>query len=302
MLDFKGRVAIVTGAGGGLGKDYALRLASCGCKVVVNDLGGSAKGDGSNSKIADVVVKEIISNGGEAVANYDSVADGEKIVETAIQAFGRIDIVINNAGILRDVSFHKMKETDWDLVNLVHLKGTYKVTKAAWPYFRSQKYGRVIFITSSSGLYGNFGQSNYSSVKMAVIGFANTLTLEGKKYNIVCNTVAPVAASRMTKSVFPPALFKNLEPKYVTPLIEYLVHESNKSSGGIFECGGGWIAKVRWERSKGVIFNREKMTAEAVKENFSEIVDFTKGSTHPKMQAESFAYFQQAIQKTQSSL
>jgi len=282
MLDFTGRVAIVTGAGGGLGRAYALGLAALGCKVVVNDLGGSQKGDGSSSKVADAVVEEIKKNGGKAVANYDSVVDGEKIVETAIKTFGRVDIVINNAGILRDVSFHKMTDKDWNLLNLVHLTGSYKVTKAAWPYFRSQKYGRVIFVSSAAGLYGNFGQAHYSTVKMGIVGFCNTLSLEGKKYNILCNTIAPVAASRMTKSVTPPALFSQLKTKFVTPVVEYLAHESNKSTGGIYEVGGSWVAQVRLERSKGVTFKPSEMTSEAVGKRFAEIRDFKTGSSHPK--------------------
>lgn len=293
MLDFKDRVAIVTGAGNGLGKVYALALAACGCKVVVNDLGGSTKGDGSNAKIADDVVNEIKSKGGIATPNYDSVADGEKIVETAIKTFGRLDIVINNAGILRDVSFHKMKEKDWDLLNLVHLKGSYKVTAAAWPYFRSQKYGRVVFITSAAGLYGNFGQAGYSAVKMGIVGLCNTLALEGKKYNIVCNTVAPVAASRMTKTVLPPPMLKQLKPAFVSPLVEYLVHESCKTSGGVYETGAGWVAQVRLERSKGVIFR--EMTAEKVGKQIAKIRDFTAGSSHPTKINETFGPVSQAI-------
>lgn len=295
MLDFKNRVAIVTGAGNGLGKVYALALAASGCKVVVNDLGGSTKGDGSNSKVADDVVNEIKSKGGIAAANYDSVADGEKIVATAIKTFGRVDIIINNAGILRDVSFHKMKEKDWDLINLVHLKGAYKVTAAAWPYFRSQKYGRVVFVTSAAGLYGNFGQAHYSAVKMAVVGLCNTLALEGKKYNIICNAVAPVAASRMTKTVLPPPMLKELKPSFVSPVVEYLVHESCKTSGAIYETGAGWVAQVRLERSQGASFR--DMTAEKVAKNIAKIRDFKTGSSHPTKTMDSFGPIGLAIKE-----
>ncbi|RMJ09301.1 Peroxisomal hydratase-dehydrogenase-epimerase [Fusarium kuroshium] len=204
-LRFDGQVAVVTGAGSGLGKAYAKLLASRGARVVVNDLGGSLRGDGSTSKAADTVVAELIAAGGKAVANYNSVEDGAQIIQTAIRAFGRIDILINNAGILRDVSFKNMTDQDWDLVNAVHVRGAYKTTHAAWPYFKKQQYGRVIMTSSAAGLYGNFGQCNYSAAKSAMIGFGETLTKEGAKYNILTNIIAPVAASRMTATVMPPA-------------------------------------------------------------------------------------------------
>lgn len=188
-----------------------------------------------------------------------------------------------------------MKEKDWDLLNLVHLKGTYKVTQAAWPYFRSQKHGRVVFVTSAAGLYGNFGQSHYSTVKMGVVGLSNTLALEGKKYNIVCNTIAPVAASRMTKSVLPPSLFNQLKPEFVSPLVEYLVHDSCKSSGGIYEVGAGWVAQVRLERSQGAVFLKGEMTAENVGKRLGEIRDFTTGASHPTKINESFGPITKAI-------
>ncbi|KAM9969002.1 hypothetical protein ACTFIW_000409, partial [Dictyostelium discoideum] len=194
-LNFKDKVVIVTGAGGGIGKVYALEFAKRGAKVVVNDLGGSHTGQGSSSKAADKVVEEIKAAGGTAVANYDSVEDGEKIVQTAMDSFGGVDILINNAGILRDVSFGKMTDGDWDLVYRVHAKGAFKLSRAAWNHMREKNFGRIIMTSSAAGLYGNFGQANYGSMKMALVGLSNTLAQEGKSKNIHCNTIAPIAAS-----------------------------------------------------------------------------------------------------------
>ncbi|MGH2899323.1 MAG: SDR family oxidoreductase, partial [Solirubrobacteraceae bacterium] len=253
-LRFDGRVAIVTGAGGGLGRAHALLLASRGAKVVVNDLGGSHTGEGKSSSMADKVVAEIKEKGGEAVANYDSVEDGDKIVKTAIDAFGKIDIVINNAGILRDVSFPKMTQSDWDLVYRVHVLGAFRVTHAAWPHLRDQGYGRVIFTASAAGIYGNFGQANYSMAKLGLHGLAQTLALEGAKKNVRVNTIAPIAGSRMTETVMPPALVDALKPELVSPLVARLAHESNEETGALFEVGGGFYAKLRWERSSGKTF------------------------------------------------
>lgn len=181
--------------------------------------------------------------GGQAVANYDSVTDGEKIVQTAISAFGRIDILVNNAGILRDVSFAKMKDQDWDLIYDVHLKGSYKTSKAAWEHMKEQKFGRIIMVTSAAGLYGNFGQTNYSAMKLALVGFANSLAIEGAKLGIKVNTIAPLAGSRMTETIMPPDFVKALKPEFVTPLVAFLCHESTEQTGGVFEVGAGWISK-----------------------------------------------------------
>lgn len=216
-LRFDGRVVIITGAGNGLGRAHALLFGSRGAKVVVNDLGGSAFGDGKSSSAADRVVEEIRAKGGEAVANYDSVEDGGKIVQTALDAFGRVDVVINNAGILRDTTFHKMSEQDWDLIFKVHVKGAFAVTHAAWPHMREQKYGRVVFTTSAAGIYGNFGQTNYSAAKLAQLGMGNTLALEGRKAGIVVNTIAPIAGSRLTETVMPKEVVDALKPEVVSP-------------------------------------------------------------------------------------
>ena len=233
---FDDRVAIVTGAGGGLGRQHALTLAERGCKVVVNDLGGSAHGDGKSSSAADKVVEEIRAMGGEAVANYDSVENGESIVQTALDHFGTVDIVINNAGILRDVSFAKMTKKDWDLVLKVHLEGSMSVTHAAWPIMREKGYGRIIMTTSAAGLYGNFGQANYCAAKLGLAGLANCLAEEGRSKNIHVNTIAPIAASRLTETIMPPNLLENLKPEAVSPLVAWLCHEDCEETKGIFEA------------------------------------------------------------------
>ncbi|WP_052669623.1 SDR family NAD(P)-dependent oxidoreductase [Nitriliruptor alkaliphilus] len=256
-MDYEGRVAVITGAGGGLGRSHALLLASRGAKVVVNDLGGSRDGSGGGSEMADQVVQEIIDAGGEAVANYDSVATwdgGAAVVQSALDAFGRIDIVVNNAGILRDVSFAKMEEPQLDLVLKVHLYGGFHVTKAAWPHLREQGYGRVINTTSGSGLYGNFGQSNYSAAKLGLVGLTRTLALEGQKYGITANVIAPVAASRMTEDIMPPQLLEVLQPENVSPLVGYLASEACTETGRIFSVGGGYIARVAIVEGPGATF------------------------------------------------
>jgi len=256
-------------------------FGSRGAKVVVNDLGGDTKGDGSSAKAADTVVNEIRAAGGTAVANYDSVAEGDKLVKTAVDAFGTVHIVINNAGILRDVSFAKITDKDWDLIHLVHVKGAYSVTKAAWPYFLKQNYGRVIMTTSAAGIYGNFGQANYSAAKLAQYGLANTLAIEGAKKNIHVNTIAPIAGSRMTETVMPPEMVKALKPEYICPLVAYLCHEKTKVNGGLFEVGAGWVSKLRWERTKGHYFPVDQpLLPEHISAHWDNIVDFT-GASHP---------------------
>ncbi|KAF9932984.1 hypothetical protein FBU30_006808 [Linnemannia zychae] len=288
-LRFDGRVVIVTGAGGGLGRSHALAFGARGASVVVNDLGGSHTGEGASTRAADVVVEEIRAAGGKAVANYDSVLDGDKIVETAMKAFGRVDIVINNAGILKDVSFARMTDQQWDLIFQVHVDGAYKVLKAAWPIFRKQKFGRIINTTSAAGIYGNFGQANYSAAKLALVGLTQTLALEGKKDNIHCNVIAPMAASRMTETVLPPDMLASLKPEMVTPLVEYLCHEDTEENGSIFEVGAGFVGKLRWERTGGHGFPINKtLLPEHISEQWAKITDFEDGrATHPTSTAES---------------
>ncbi|KAM3551597.1 hypothetical protein ARSEF4850_007789 [Beauveria asiatica] len=283
QLRYDGQVVVVTGAGGGLGKAYALFYASRGASVVVNDLGGSFNGEGNSAKAADLVVDEIKKAGGKAVSNYDSVEFGDKIIDTAIQAFGRVDVVINNAGILRDTSFKNLKDEDWDLIMRVHVYGAYKVTRAAWPHFRKQKYGRVINTASAAGLYGNFGQTNYSAAKLALVGFTETLAKEGYKYNILCNVIAPIAASRLTSTVFPPELLEALKPEFVVPVVGVLTHKNNTGdTGGNYEVGGGFAAKLRWQRAEGLLLKPDSSyTASAIIKNWDKVVDFSKNSTFP---------------------
>ena len=272
---FDGRVAIVTGAGQGLGRSHALLLASRGAKVVVNDLGGSSGGEGKSSESADLVVEEIKKAGGEAVANYDSVEDGDAIVRTAMDAWGRVDIVINNAGILRDKSFKNMTDADWDIIFRVHNYGAYKVTKAAWPTMTEQGYGRVLFTTSSAGIYGNFGQTNYGSAKLSLVGFANTLSLEGQRKNVLVNTIAPFAASRLTEGLLPPAVFDSLKPEYVSPIVAYLCSEDSDTTGGVYEVGGGFYSSLRWERTKGKLFRLgREVSPDDIQSSWKQINDF----------------------------
>jgi 3-hydroxyacyl-CoA dehydrogenase/3a,7a,12a-trihydroxy-5b-cholest-24-enoyl-CoA hydratase len=276
QLRFDGRVAIVTGAGQGLGRSHALLLASRGAKVVVNDLGGSTAGEGKSSETADLVVEEIKQAGGEAVANYDSVEDGDAIVRTAMDTWGRVDIVINNAGILRDKSFKNMTDADWDIIFRVHNYGAYKVTKAAWPIMTEQGYGRVLFTTSSAGLYGNFGQTNYGSAKLSLVGFANTLSLEGQRKNVLVNTIAPFAASRLTEGLLPPAVFDSLKPEYVSPIVAYLCSEDNETTGGVYEVGGGFYSSLRWERTKGKLFRLGRdVSPDDIHSSWKQINDFS---------------------------
>jgi 3-hydroxyacyl-CoA dehydrogenase/3a,7a,12a-trihydroxy-5b-cholest-24-enoyl-CoA hydratase len=275
-LLYNGRVVVVTGAGAGLGRAYALLFASRGASVVVNDLGSSRHGDGSSTKSADTVVQEIRRNGGKAVANYDSVLDGAKIIKTAIDAFGRVDVVVNNAGILRDVSFTKMTDAQWDTIHDVHLKGSMKTTQAAWPYFIKQKYGRVIFTSSNSGVYGNFGQSNYSSAKLGLVGLANTLAIEGEKKNINTNVILPTAGSRLTEDILPPDFFEQLKPELIAPVVFWLCHEDCTENGSIIEAALGWAGKCHLVRSSGCVL-RQNLSAdvapENVRENWSKVTD-----------------------------
>ena len=257
MPGVQDRVVVVTGAGGGLGREYALTLAREGASVVVNDLGGARDGTGSGSAMADHVVDEIKDAGGRAVANYDSVAteDGAaNIVKTALDEFGAVHGVVSNAGILRDGTFHKMTSENWDAVLKVHLYGGYNVIRAAWPHFREQSYGRVLVATSTSGLFGNFGQANYGAAKLGLVGLINTLAQEGAKYNIKANALAPIAATRMTEDILPPEVLKNLTPEFVAPVVAYLVTEEVPDSGSIFIVGGGKVQRAALFQNEGVTF------------------------------------------------
>ncbi|WP_068829768.1 SDR family oxidoreductase [Pseudomonas sp. BMS12] len=280
-IRFQDQVVIVTGAGGGLGRAHALLFAKHGAKVVVNDLGGSTHGEGANASAADKVVAEIRAAGGEAVANHDSVTDGGKIVQCALDSFGRVDVVVNNAGILRDKSFVKMEDADWDLVYKVHVEGAYKVTHAAWPHLREQGFGRVIFTASTSGIYGNFGQSNYGMAKLGLYGLTRTLAIEGRKNNVLVNAIAPTGGTRMTEGLIPPQVFEQLKPELVSPLVVYLGSDHCQDTGGLYEVGGGWMGKVRWERSLGAGFDpRVGFSPEDVAASWKQIGDF-EGAVHP---------------------
>jgi NAD(P)-dependent dehydrogenase (short-subunit alcohol dehydrogenase family) len=274
-IGFDGKVAIVTGAGGGLGRSHALELARRGARVVVNDLGGSVTGEGGSTGPAHDVVKEIEALGGEAIANGDSVATpegGEAIVQSAVDAFGTIDIVINNAGILRDKTFHNMTPELLNPVIDVHLKGAFYVTIPAWKIFREKGYGRVINTASNAGVFGNFGQSNYGAAKMGLVGFTHVLAQEGAKYNIKSNCIAPVAKTRMTEELLG-ALGDALQPEKITPVVVYLASEEVPENGALFSIAGGAVSRVFLGRTKGY-FNPE-LTVEDVRDNWDQINDQT---------------------------
>jgi NAD(P)-dependent dehydrogenase (short-subunit alcohol dehydrogenase family) len=276
-VSFDGKVAIVTGAGGGLGRAHALELARRGARVVVNDLGAAVDGSGGSSKAAQDVVAEIEALGGKAIANGGSVSDrdgAQSIVRDAVQAFGTVDILINNAGILRDKSFAKTALDDFELVLKVHLLGSVYCTHAAWPIMAAKDYGRVVMTTSSSGLYGNFGQSNYGTAKMGLVGLMNTLKLEGERKGIRVNTIAPVAATRMTADLgMPDEVFQALKPDLVTPAVLYLCSD-DAPNGTIVEAGAGYFAKVQVVESKGVHLG-PAATVEDVAGAFDRISDMT---------------------------
>ncbi|MGI6387375.1 MAG: SDR family oxidoreductase [Desulfomonilia bacterium] len=275
-IDFSGRVAIVTGAGAGLGRSYALELAKRGAKVVINDLGGTRDGAGSSDAAANKVVEEIKALGGQAAPNYDnvaSVAGGANIVKTAVDAFGKVDILINNAGILRDKSFTKMEEENWDSVMNVHLKGAYCVSRPAFEVMRANNYGRIIMTTSGAGLFGNFGQSNYASAKMGLIGLTNVLKLEGAKYNIKTNVIVPVAASRLTEDVLPPEFFEKMKPDYITPAVLYMCSEECQDSGMIINATLGYYSRTAILTGPGAILSKDGKipSAEEVRDNWNTI-------------------------------
>lgn len=284
-VNFKGRVAIVTGAGQGIGRMYALELGRRGAKVVVNDLGAGRDGSGADTSAADKVVEQIVAAGGQAVANYDSVATmagGKNIVKTAVDTYGQLDILINNAGILRDKSFMKMTEEEWDLVIGVHLKGAFCVTQPAVKIMKENNYGRIIFTASTSGLYGNFGQTNYGAAKLGLVGIMNTLKLEVSKYDIKINTIAPNAWSRMTADVFPPEFEEKMNPQFIEPMVMFLCSQENTATGQVFTMGAGWYGRTAIVCGEGVCVGDAKrpISVEEIRDNFDKISDMENTKEH----------------------
>jgi len=275
-IRFDGRVAIVTGAGNGLGRSHALALAALGAKVVVNDFGGNRDGSGGSSAAALAVVEEITQAGGQAIANGANVADYAQVqamVAQALDAFGRVDILINNAGILRDKSFAKMELADFAAVLEVHLNGAVNCTKAVWDIMRAQNYGRILMTTSSTGLYGNFGQSNYGAAKLGVVGLMNTLAIEGMKNNIKVNTLAPAAATRMTADIMGPEALQALRPELVTPGALFLVSE-DAPERAILSAGAGVFSMARMVETAPVVIDPAQLTPDAVAEAYPRIADW----------------------------
>lgn len=274
----RNRVAIVTGAGSGLGRSHALMLAQQGARVVVNDLGAALDGRGRSRQAADAVVAEIVAAGGEAVANYEDVIDeagARRIIEAAMDHWGRIDALVNNAGIVRDKTFAKMELSDFRLVMEIHLMGSVNCTKAAWGQMRAQRYGRVVMTTSGTGLWGNFGQSNYGAAKAALIGLMNTLSLEGARDDILVNSVSPIAATRMTAAMMPAAAVPFLKPEYISAAVTYLCSEACTLNGAIMSAGAGYYALARMEEAAGVFLAADQTpTPELVAANLGRMGDF----------------------------
>jgi NAD(P)-dependent dehydrogenase (short-subunit alcohol dehydrogenase family) len=282
-VGFDGQVAIVTGAGGGLGREHALLLAHRGARVVVNDLGGAVDGTGGDAGPAQRVVDEIVAAGGEAVADTNSVGTpegGAAIVQTAIDAYGRVDILVNNAGILRDKSFHNLTPDLTEPVFDVHLRGAFHVTQPAYKLMRDQNYGRIICTSSSAGLFGNFGQANYGAAKMGLVGLTNVLAVEGAKFNIKANAIAPSAGTRMTEEIFGAELSKQLDPALVSPVVVFLAHEDCPVTGHVYSVGAGRVARVFVGLGPGY-FDGNHLTVEDVRDHFAEI-DSTEGFIVPK--------------------
>ena len=283
-IRFDGRVAVITGAGGGLGKTYAQQLASRGASIVVNDLGGASDGTGGGSSMADETVDEIMKAGGKAVANYDSVATpegGKAIIQSALDNFGKVDILVNNAGILRDKSFLKLEPANLEAVIDVHLKGAFYVTQPAFASMKENNYGRIVMASSGAGIFGNFGQSNYGAAKMGLVGLMNVLAVEGAKYGIKVNTIAPIAKTRLTENLLG-GLADALDPSFVTPLVSYLCSEKCELTHEIFDVGGGRYARIfvgmadGWVAPKGSI-----PSPDDIYENIDQIRD-QEGYTVPE--------------------
>jgi len=277
-ISFKDKVAIVTGAGGGLGRCHALQFAERGAKVIVNDLGGAVDGSGGSSEAADKVVNEIKAMGGDAISNGSSVTDKagvKKLVDDAMAAYGRIDVLVNNAGVLRDKSFAKVTLDDFEFVVDVHMMGSVYCTKAVWPIMVEQKYGRIVMTSSSSGIFGNFGQSNYGSAKMGVVGLMNTLRIEGQKNNIKVNSLVPVAATRMTENLgMPDAVFDSLKPESVSPAVIFMSSE-DAPDGVMISAGAGVFAMAEIVHSEGIALKGDDLNADMLAEKWSEASDMT---------------------------
>lgn len=283
-IRFDSRVAVITGAGNGLGRSHARLLASRGAKVVVNDLGGTVAGTGSSRAVADAVVNEIRAAGGTAVANYDSVATeegGRNIIETALDAFGTVDILINNAGNVRDKSFAKMDLADFRALVDVHLMGAVYCTHAAWPVMRNKNFGRIVMTTSAAGLYGNHGHTNYGAVKMALIGFMNALKEEGRKHNITVHAIAPIALTRMSETVTAPRIAPLIKPEFVTAAVAWLCAAENEETGHIIQAGAGYYAKVEVREARGALFGTESIpTPEQIRDRYREISDMSQAAPY----------------------
>jgi NAD(P)-dependent dehydrogenase (short-subunit alcohol dehydrogenase family) len=290
-LGYDGKVAIITGAGGGLGRQHALLLAKRGALVVVNDLGGNIDGTGGDASAAQKVVDEIKAAGGEAVADHNSVATpegGAAIVKTAVDTFGRVDIVVNNAGILRDKSFHNMSPDLMNPVFDVHLKGAFHVTQPAWVLMREQGYGRIISTSSAAGIFGNFGQTNYGAAKLGLVGFTRVLAVEGAKYNIKANAIAPLALTRMTEDLMG-ALADKLDPSQVSPIVAWLAHEDCPVSGQVYSVGGGRIANVFFGETQG--FTKPGHSLEDVRDNWEAIMSQKDYFVPQNLAEETAAFF-----------
>ena len=279
-ISYKDKVVIVTGSGGGLGRCHAMQFAQRGAKVVVNDLGGAVDGSGGSSEAADKVVQEIKDIGGEAISNGSSVTDKagvQKLVEDTMAAYGRIDVLVNNAGVLRDKSFAKVTLDDFEFVVDVHMMGSVYCTKAVWPIMVEQKYGRIVMTSSSSGIFGNFGQSNYGSAKMGVVGLMNTLRIEGQKNNIKVNSLVPVAATRMTENLgMPDAVFDSLKPESVSPAVIFMSSE-DAPDGVMISAGAGVFAMAEIVHSEGIALKGDDLNADMLAEKWSEASDMTNG-------------------------
>jgi NAD(P)-dependent dehydrogenase (short-subunit alcohol dehydrogenase family) len=299
-IRFDNKVAVITGAGAGLGRSHALLLAGRGARVVVNDLGGNPDGTGASEGAADLVVKEILESGGEAVANYDSVATpegGAGVIQTAVDAYGTVDIVINNAGILRDKSFAKLDPADLNAVLDVHLKGSFFVSQPAFRIMKDKGYGRLVHTTSAAGLFGNFGQANYAAAKMGIVGLSNVLAIEGAKANIRSNVIAPMAKTRLTESLLGP-MADAVVPEQVSGLVAYLASEECELTHETFSVGGGRIGRVYMAETPGWgVAKGAAPTIEGVRDNLTQIMD-TDGFIIPKAATDEMPLFLAQFQES----